>query len=177
MIIVQVKKKKGNQDFKVSITLSEAKSMSFVLPMSLSSFHIRHHRIVTYGKHIYPFVPHSHAILHFYAVGLFCPFWVLLHAFLFEFFIQDPLSIVSFCVRDVFNFHLTDGEELWQSCTNMVQYFVLIHITFLGDFDSYLPFGFQFLAWDHLNIIYCLPCFLSMGILRSPPKTFLMWDG
>ena len=27
-------------------------------------------------------------------------------------FIQAPLSIVSFCVRDVFSFQLTDGEEL-----------------------------------------------------------------
>ena len=40
-------------------------------------------------------------------------------------------------------------------------------------FEFYLPFGFQFLAWDHLYIIYCLPCFLSMGLLLSPPKTFL----
>ena len=91
-------------------------------------------------------------------------FWIFL--------IQAPLSIVSFCVRDVSNFQLTDGEEIWQSCTNMVHYFVLIHIASLGDFDSYFPFGFQFLAWDHLNIIYCLPCFLSMGLLLSPPKTF-----
>ena len=29
-----------------------------------------------------------------------------------KFFIQAPLSIVSFCVRDVFKFQLTDGEEL-----------------------------------------------------------------
>ena len=27
-------------------------------------------------------------------------------------FFQALLSIVSFCVRDVFNFQLTDGEEL-----------------------------------------------------------------
>ena len=86
--------------------------------------------------------------------------------------IQDPLSIVSFCVRYVLMFQLTDGEGLWQSCTHMVQYFVLIHIAFLGDFDSYFPFGFQFLAWDHLYIIYYLPCFLSMGLLLSPPRTF-----
>ena len=65
--------------------------------------------------------------------------------FFLNFFIiiQAPLSIVSFCVRDVFNFQLTDGEEIWQFCTHMVQYFVLIHIAFLGDFfDSHLPFGF-----------------------------------
>ena len=92
---------------------------------------------------------------------------------LFEFLFQAPLSIVSFCVRDVLIFSAHNEEELWQSCTHMVQHFVLIHIAFLGDFDSYFPFGFQFLAWDHLNIIYCLPCFLSMGILMSPPKTFL----
>ena len=45
-------------------------------------------------------------------------------------FIQSPLSIVSFCVRDVFNFQLMDGEELWQSYTHMVQYFFLY--TFLS---------------------------------------------
>ena len=42
-------------------------------------------------------------------------FFVLLsppHAFLSEFFIQSPLSIVSFCVRDVCDFQLMDGEEL-----------------------------------------------------------------
>ena len=27
-------------------------------------------------------------------------------------YIQAPLSIVSFCVRDAFNFQLTDGEKL-----------------------------------------------------------------
>ena len=104
-------------------------------------------------------------------------FWVLLMPFCLNFFIQDPLSIVSFCVRDVFNFQLTNREEIWKFCTHMVQYFVLIHIAFLGYFDSYFPFGFQFLAWDHLYIIYCLPCFLSMGLLLSPPKKFLMWKG
>ena len=102
----------------------------------------------------------------------FCPcesssclsFWI---------FIQAPLSIVSFCVRDTFAFQLTDGEELWQFCTHMIQYFVLIHITFLRVFDSYFPFRFQFSAWGPLNIIYCLPCLLSMGLLLSPTKMFL----
>ena len=32
--------------------------------------------------------------------------------FFLNFFIQAPLSIVSFCVRDVCDFQLTDGEEL-----------------------------------------------------------------
>ena len=47
-------------------------------------------------------------------------------------FIQALLSIVSFCVRDAYNFHLTDGEELLAICTHMIQYFVLINIAFLG---------------------------------------------
>ena len=94
----------------------------------------------------------------------FCPLHMSPHTFLsFWIFIQDPLSIVSFCVRDVFNFQLTDGEDLWQFCTHMVQYFVLIHIAFLGDFFTLIClFGFQILAWDNLYIIYFLPCVLSM---------------
>src|SRR5882757_6692422 len=93
--------------------------------------------------------------------------------FFLNVFIQAPLSIVSFCVRDLFNFQLTNREELWQFCTHLVQYFVLIHISFLGVFDSYFPFSFQFLAWDHLYIIYCLPCFLSICLLLSLPRTLL----
>ena len=112
----------------------------------------------------------------FFCFWTFCPFETSL-CLSFWIFIQAPLSIVSFCVRDVFNFPLTNGEELRKSCTNMVQYFVLIHIAFLGDFDSYFPFGFQFLAWDHLYIIYYLSYFLSISLLVSPPKTFYMWDG
>ena len=87
--------------------------MSFIfLPLSSGSFQLGHHRIVTYGKHKYSFVPHSHAILHLFCA--FGPFSLLSppHAFLSEFFIQAPLSIVSFCVRDLFNFQLTSEEEL-----------------------------------------------------------------
>ena len=51
---------------------------------------------------------------------------------LFLNFIQALLSIVSFCVRDAFNFQLTDGEELWAIYTHMIQYFVSINIDFLG---------------------------------------------
>ena len=52
-------------------------------------------------------------------------------------FIQALLSIVSFCVRDVFNFQLTDGEELLAIRTHMIQYFVSINIAFFRSFDSY----------------------------------------
>ena len=88
-------------------------------------------------------------------------------------FIQAPLSIVSFCVRDVFNFQLTDREEILVILYSYDSVLCFDTYCFLRSFDSYYPFGFQFLAWDHLYIIYCLPCFLSMGLLLSPPKTFL----
>ena len=77
--------------------------MSFILPLSLGSFQLGHHKIVTYGKHKYSFVPHSHAILHIFSFWTFLFFWVLLMPFFLN-FIQAPLSIVSFCVRDVFLF-------------------------------------------------------------------------
>ena len=100
--------------------------------------------------------------------------WVLLHAFFLKFLIQAPLSIMSFCVRDVFNFQVTDGEEILAILYSYDSVLCLDTYCFLRSFDSYLPFGFQFLAWDHLYIIYCLPCFLSMGLLLSPPRKFLI---
>ena len=106
-------------------------------------------------------------------------FFVLLsppRAFLSEFFIQAPLSIVSFCVRDVFNFQLTDGEEL---LAILYSYDLVVCFDihcFLRSFDSFKPFGFQFLAWDHLYIIYYLPCFLSMGLFLSPPGTIFNYE-
>ena len=93
---------KWNPRFQSQDNSFEAMKMSFIfLLLSSSSFQLRHHRIVTYGKEKYSFVPHSHPILHFFVL---LDFFVLLsppHAFLSEFFIQAPLSIVSFCVRDV----------------------------------------------------------------------------
>ena len=79
--------------------------MNFIfLPLSSGSSHLGHHRIVTYGKQKYLFVPHSHAILHFCAFGLLSFLLSPPFCLLSEIFNSDPLSIVSFCVRDVFNF-------------------------------------------------------------------------
>ena len=105
----------------------------------------------------------------FCAFGIFC----LLsppRAFLSEFFIQAPLSIMSFCVRDVCNFQLTDREEILAILYSYDLVLCFDKYCFLMSFDSYHPFSFQFLAWDHLYIIYCLPCFLSMGLLLSAPQ-------
>ena len=68
-------------------------------------------------------------------------------------FLQDILSIVSFCLVDAFNFQLGDGEELLAICTHMIQYFVSINIAFLGVLTLISLLAFHFLAWDHLDII------------------------
>ena len=76
-------------------------------------------------------------------------------------FIQAPLSIVSFCVRDVLIFYLMDGEEHWQSGTHMVQYFFLIHIAFLGDFLLLFSFWISILSMGSFiyNILFTLLSF------------------
>ena len=60
----------------------------------------------------------------FYTFVSFEPFVLLSPAYAFLLnFIQAPLSIVSFCVRDVFNFQLMDGEELLEilySCVSIL---------------------------------------------------------
>ena len=80
---------------------------------------------------------HLFLILHFFVL---LEFLVLLsppHSFLSEFFIQATLSIVSFCVRDVFNFQLTNGEEL---LAILYLYDLVLRFDtycFLRSFDSY----------------------------------------
>ena len=155
----------GNQDLRPGIWVS-------FLPLSSGSFQLRHHRIVTYGKQKYSFVPHFHAILHFWCFWTFVLSWVPLPAFFMKFLIQAPLSIVSFCVRDVLIFQLTDGEELWQSCTHMVQYLLWYIFLFWGDFDSYFPFWLSIHGMElfKYNILFTLLPF--HGLLLSPPRTF-----
>ena len=143
--------------------------------MSSGSFQLGHHRIVTYGKQKYSFVPHSHAILHlFCAIGLFA----LLsppHAFLSEFFFYSGSSIHSVLLCERRNFFSSHGRRgTFGNLRFMLLILCFDKYCFFKEFsDSYLPFGFKFLAWDYLYIIYYLPCFLSMGLLLSPPKTFL----
>ena len=72
----------------------------------------------------------------------------------FIFFIQPPLSIVSFHVKDVFNFQLTDREELLAILYSYDSVLCFDTYCFLRVFESYLPFGFQFLAWD--SFIYTI---------------------
>ena len=100
-------------------------------------------------------------------------FFGVLHMPFFLNFIQALLSIVSFCVRDVLTFQLTDGEEILANCTHIIQYFVLMNIFFLRSSDSYYPFSFQFLAWDHLDIIYYLPCSPFHGSFVVTPQDIL----
>ena len=58
-------------------------------------------------------------------------------------FIQDLLSIVSFCERDAFNFQLMDGEEILVICTHIIQYFDSMNISFLGVLTLISLFGFN----------------------------------
>ena len=58
------------------------------------------------------------------------------HAFLSEFFIQAPQSLVSFCVRDVCNFQLTDGEELLAILYSYDLVLCFDTYCFLRSFDS-----------------------------------------
>ena len=108
----------GNQDFQVKITLLRPKDEFHLLPLSLGSFHLGHHRIVAYGKQKYSFVPHFHAIctfVHFEPFVLMSPPC----AFLSEFYSGSSIHSVLLCERCI-DFQLTDGEELWQFCTCMV---------------------------------------------------------
>ena len=50
----------------------------------------------------------------------------------------------------------------------MIHYLHLMYDAFIGVFDSYLPFGIRFLAWDHLYLIYCSPCFFPLVLCRHP---------
>ena len=147
--------------------------MNFIFYLSSGSSQLGHHRIVTYGKQKYSFVPHSHAILHpFCAFGLF----VLLsppHAFSFWIFHSGSsihsVLLLERCIQlSAHGWRGTFGNLVLIWFSILLWYIML----FPGDFDSYCPFGFEFMARNYLNIIYCLSCFLSMGLLLSPPKTF-----
>ena len=133
-----------------------------LLPLSSGSHQLGDHKIVTYGKQKYSFVPHSHAILHFCVFWTLVLFiWVPLHAFLSEFFYSgSSIHSALLCERCI-DFQLTHGEELWQFCTHMVQYFVLIHIAFLGYFWLLFSFWVSILGMGSFiyNILFTLLSF------------------
>ena len=156
-MIVQFREN-GNQDFKVQITLlrlgirvSFFTSVFRLLPvLTPQDCNILVNKDICLFLIPMPFCT--------FVLLFFLSFLNPLACLLFEFFIQAPLSIVSFCVRDVLIFQLTDGEELWQSCTHMVQYFVLIHIAFLGDFLLLFSFWLSILGMGSFiyNIVFTL---------------------
>ena len=114
----------------------------------------------------------------FFVLLDFLSFRVLLMPFFSEFFIQAPLSIMSFCVRDVFNFQLTDGEELLAYLYSYDSILFFGMYCFFEEFWLLIDFSFsEIVAWDHLYMIYYLPCFLSVGLLLSAPWIFKMWNG
>ena len=61
------------------------------------------------------------------------------------------------------------------SCFDTLLWYVLF---FFKEFWLLIAFSFsEIMAWDHLYMMWCLPCFLSVGLLMSPPWIFKMWNG
>ena len=88
--------------------------------------------------------------------------------------IQAPLSIVSFCVREEFTFHLTNGEELlaiWNSC-----FFILCFDMYCFFKEFWLLISFLFF-WNHgmgsfiYDILFTL--LLSRGSFAVTPLDIL----
>ena len=150
-------KENGNQDFKVKILFWGQEYEFHFLPLSSGSFQLGHHRIVAYGKHKYSFVPHSHAILHFCAFGIFVISKSSCMPFFLNFYSGSSIHSFLLCERCI-DFQLTDGEELWQFCTYMIQYFVLIHIAFIGVFLLLFTFWLSILGMGSFiyNILFTL---------------------
>ena len=131
--------------------------MKFILLLLSDCFQLRHHRIVTDGEQIYSFVPHSHAILHSFDASGLLSFWVLHDCFSFWILVQAPLSIVSFCVRDILISTHGRRRTFEQSYSNWFCSVCLFDVCFLpGSFFTLLSFWLSFVAWDHLNIIQVL---------------------
>ena len=104
--------------------------MRFILFLSIGSFWLGHHRIVTYGKDHCSFVPHSHANC------TFVPFWtfVLLSppsAFLFEFYSGSSIHSVLLCERRIY----FSSHERRGTFGNLK--FMLLILCF----DMYFPLG------------------------------------
>ena len=55
-------------------------------------------------------------------------------------------------------FQLMDGEDLL-ALNTYDSAFALIYDAFIEVSTLYSPFGILLLAWDHLYLIHCLPCF------------------
>ena len=85
----------------------------------------------------------------FWTFVLLSPPWLLS----FWILVQAPLSIVSFCVRDILI--LTHGRRRTLAILFTVMWFSMCFGTYLllGIFWLLLAFWLSFVAWDDLNII------------------------
>ena len=112
--------------------------MKFILPLPLDRFQLRHHRIVTNGEHVYSFVPHSHAILQSFDASILLSFLSPPRSLSFWNLVQDPLSIVSFCVWDLFISTHEQRRTFKQSYSNWFCSICVFYICFLsGRLDSF----------------------------------------
>ena len=145
--------------------------MRFVLPLSLGSFYLGHHMIVTYGKQHYSFVPHSHANCTFCAVWTF----ILLSppsAFLSEFYSSSSIHSVLLCERRIY-FSAHGRRRTFGNLKFMFLILFFDMYCFFKEFWLLIASRIsKIMAWDHLYIVNYLPCFLSVGLFLSLPTKY-----
>ena len=129
------------------------------LPLSLGSFQLGHHRIVTYGKQKYSFVPHSHAIL------CFLCFWT----FVLSFESSCMPFFLNFLFRLLYPYCPFVWEMYWFLAHGWRRTLAILYLygsalcfdthCFLRRFlDSYLPFWLSNLGMGSFicNILFTL---------------------
>ena len=90
----------------------------------------------------------------------------------FWIFIQDPLSIVFVCVRDVFNFELMDEEELLEILYSYGSLLCFDTYCFLRIFWLLFAFWLSIPGMGSFKYNIPLPCFLSMDFCCHPLRHF-----
>ena len=100
----------------------------------------------------------------------FVLFWTLSFAYessciplFLNFHPGSSIHSVLLCEISIQSFSSRTERNFWQFST-YDSAFSLMYDAFIGVFDSYLPFDILFLAWDHLYLIYCLPCFFPWAL-------------
>ena len=127
----------------------EAQQVSFILPLSLGSFQLGRHRIVTYAKQKCSFVPHSHAS---YTSVPFETFVLLSppYAFLLEFYSSSSIHSVLLCERCIY--FSTHGRR--RTFGRFIYTFLIHHFDMYCFFQDFLLLtAFRILKSCH-GIIY-----------------------
>ena len=110
---------------------------------------------LTESEQYYPFVPHSHAILYFCFLNFSSLVWVLLRAFLTEFYFIFRIlyPIVSFCVNDIFFYFNSRTERILWPCVTLC-------------FEIYASWSFALLCFVPLEEV-TLKSFLTLFLIHG----------